>query len=123
MSRPLDRLSSDVSEIRIRFAIPPGRSMPNVARIRNFAIVTTTPNEACAELHNRMPVLLAPAAWLTWLGERPAELPALKALLAPYPSHEMIAWPVRPARRQCQKLRSESDRARCGCLSETTYAR
>jgi hypothetical protein len=39
--------------------------------------------------------VLAPA-WPTWLGERPAELPALKALLAPYPSDEMIAWPVSP---------------------------
>ena len=25
-------------------------------RIRSFAIITTTPNELCAELHNRMPV-------------------------------------------------------------------
>ena len=27
-------------------------------RIRSFTIVTTTPNELCAELHNRMPVVL-----------------------------------------------------------------
>jgi putative SOS response-associated peptidase YedK len=25
-------------------------------RVRSFAIITTTPNELCAELHNRMPV-------------------------------------------------------------------
>jgi hypothetical protein len=29
-----------------------------------------------------------------WLGEEPADLPQLKALLAPYPSDEMICWPV-----------------------------
>ena len=63
-------------------------------RIRSFAIITTTPNELCAELHNRMPVVLAPEAWPVWLGEEPADVPELKALLAPYPSDEMVAWPV-----------------------------
>ena len=41
-----------------------------------------------------MPVLLKPAAWPTWLGEGPADVPRLKALLSPYPSDEMISWPV-----------------------------
>ena len=39
-------------------------------RIRSFTIVTTTPNELCAELHNRMPVALKPAAWPAWLSAR-----------------------------------------------------
>src|ERR1700751_1430983 len=38
--------------------------------MRSFAIVTTQPNELCAELHNRMPVILAPEAWPAWLGRR-----------------------------------------------------
>jgi putative SOS response-associated peptidase YedK len=67
---------------------------PAGERIRSFAIVTTEPNELCAELHNRMPVVLAPEAWPAWLGEEPAEQRHLKALLAPYPSDEMICWPV-----------------------------
>ena len=62
--------------------------------IRSFAIVTTVPNELCAELHNRMPVVLKPEAWPVWLGEEPADAFALKALLAPFPSGEMICWPV-----------------------------
>jgi putative SOS response-associated peptidase YedK len=62
--------------------------------LRSFAIVTTTPNELCAEIHNRMPVILKPEAWPAWLGEHPATVPDLKALLAPYPSDGMIAWPV-----------------------------
>ena len=62
--------------------------------IRSFAIVTTTPNELCARLHNRMPVVLKPEAWPLWLGEEPADTSALKALLAPFPSDEMICWPV-----------------------------
>ena len=67
---------------------------PAGERTRSFAIVTTEPNELCAELHNRMPVVLATPAWPAWLGEEPADLPQLKALLAPYPSDGMIAWPV-----------------------------
>jgi putative SOS response-associated peptidase YedK len=63
-------------------------------RIRSFTIVTTTPNKLCAELHNRMPVVLKPEAWPVWLGEQPAGVPQLKAVLAPYPSDEMICWPV-----------------------------
>jgi putative SOS response-associated peptidase YedK len=43
-----------------------------------------------------MPVVLAPKSWRAWLGEEPADLPQLKALLAPYPSAEMTAWPVSP---------------------------
>ena len=62
--------------------------------MRSFAIITTTPNELCAEIHNRMPVILKAEAWPAWLGEEPAEVPQLKALLGPYPSDEMIAWPV-----------------------------
>jgi putative SOS response-associated peptidase YedK len=37
--------------------------------VRSFAIVTTTPNELCAQLHNRMPVVLKPDVWPVWLGE------------------------------------------------------
>ena len=60
----------------------------------SLAIITTMPNELCAEIHNRMPVVLKPAAWRLWLGEEPAEPAQLKALLAPYPSAEMACWPV-----------------------------
>jgi putative SOS response-associated peptidase YedK len=35
-----------------------------------------------------MPVVLKPQAWPAWLGEQSAEVPQLKALLAPYPSDE-----------------------------------
>ncbi len=67
---------------------------PAGERIRSFAIITTTPNELCAALHNRMPVVLKPTAWPAWLGEEPCDAPQLKALFARYPSEEMVAWPV-----------------------------
>jgi putative SOS response-associated peptidase YedK len=62
--------------------------------VRSFAIVTTEPNELCAQLHNRMPVVLAPDAWPIWLGEVPADQAQLKSMLVPYPSEEMICWPI-----------------------------
>jgi len=31
--------------------------------MRRFAIITIEPNELCAELHNRMPMVLKPASW------------------------------------------------------------
>jgi putative SOS response-associated peptidase YedK len=63
-------------------------------RIRSFTIVTTTPNELSAELHNRMPVVLKPDTWPAWLGEQPATVRDLKAMLVPYPSDGITAWPV-----------------------------
>jgi putative SOS response-associated peptidase YedK len=70
------------------------RSPSSGERVRSFAIITTEPNELCAQLHNRMPVVLAPEAWPAWLGEEPAGEAQLKALLAPYPSNGMVCWPV-----------------------------
>jgi putative SOS response-associated peptidase YedK len=64
--------------------------------VRSFAIITTTPNDLCREIHNRMPVILKPEAWPAWLGEEPAGVPELRSLLAPYPAGEMICWPVSP---------------------------
>ena len=62
--------------------------------VRSFTIVTTTPNELCADIHNRMPVILPPTAWPAWLGEEAAEPVELKAMLAPYPADDMAMWPV-----------------------------
>jgi putative SOS response-associated peptidase YedK len=49
---------------------------------RTFTIVTTTPNEAIADLHDRMPVVLPDDAWDRWLAPTtdPGEL---RAMLAP----------------------------------------
>ena len=37
---------------------------------RTFTIITTTPNEALADLHDRMPVVLSDDAWARWLDPR-----------------------------------------------------
>ncbi len=68
-------------------------SRVNNETIRSFTIVTTTPNALCAEVHNRMPVILPPDAWPVWIGEEPAAEGELKSLLVPYKG-EMVMWPV-----------------------------
>ena len=67
---------------------------PAGGRVRSFAIVTAAPNALIAELHDRMPVILAPEDWPAWLGEKPADPERLKALLAPYPADDMVIWRV-----------------------------
>ena len=59
-----------------------------------MAIITTTPNELCGEIHNRMPVILKPDTWPAWLGEEHSDAARLKGMLGPYPSDEMTCWPV-----------------------------
>jgi putative SOS response-associated peptidase YedK len=56
---------------------------PAGERIRSFTIATTTRNELCAELHNRMPVVLKPEAWPAWLGEEPATVRHLRLCSPP----------------------------------------
>jgi len=58
------------------------------------AIITTTPNELLAPIHNRMPVILPPESYEQWLD--PAEQPPdrLQALLRSYPAEQMTAYPV-----------------------------
>ena len=48
------------------------RASARLWRRGGFAIITTEPNELCAELHNRMPVALKPRSCRVWLGEEPA---------------------------------------------------
>jgi putative SOS response-associated peptidase YedK len=51
---------------------------------RTFTIVTTTPNTAVADLHDRMPVILADGSWERWLGgESRADPSELLAMLQP----------------------------------------
>ncbi len=66
-------------------------------KLKTFTILTTTANEFLAEVHHRMPVMLAPESWSIWLGETSATSTQLKALCAPFPSERMTCWPVDPA--------------------------
>jgi putative SOS response-associated peptidase YedK len=57
------------------------------------AILTTTPNELVAPIHNRMPVILDRADLDLWLDPE-ADLGHVGALLAPAPTDALTRWPV-----------------------------
>lgn len=62
--------------------------------VDSYTIITTEPNELCAPIHDRMPVIVAPKDYGKWMdvdGTSPEE--ALK-MLRPYPASKMTAWPV-----------------------------
>ena len=59
---------------------------PDGSHLETCAIITTTPNENLAEIHDRMPVILAEEHWGVWLDPTMEEPPALTELLVPCPS-------------------------------------
>lgn len=70
---------------------------PGGEPLESFTILTTEPNELVAPLHDRMPVILPPNGWDTWLDPTLDDPSALSRLLRPYPPEGMIAHPVTPA--------------------------
>jgi putative SOS response-associated peptidase YedK len=64
---------------------------PTGEAIETYTILTTDANELMRELHNRMPVILAPADYGAWLD---ADHPDAQALLKPCPPERMTAYPV-----------------------------
>lgn len=67
------------------------RAMIDGSPIDSFTILTTTPNDATAGLHHRMPVILHPQDYDRWLdpGEKEVE-----DLFAPFPSEDTQVWVV-----------------------------
>ena len=53
---------------------------------RTFTILTTTPNDRIAPLHDRMPVILDPADWSLWLAPALEDVGELHGLLRPSPA-------------------------------------
>jgi putative SOS response-associated peptidase YedK len=66
-------------------------------RVRSFTILTTTPNELMGSIHNRMPVIIPPDKWDTWLDSGNTDVDALAELLVPAPEELLMVWPVDPA--------------------------
>jgi len=64
--------------------------------LRSCTIVTTEANELLSPVHDRMPVVLPPGAWDTWLDPAVEDLNVVKGLLVPLPSSDLAMWPVRP---------------------------
>lgn len=62
--------------------------------LRTCTIVTTTPNKLLAPIHDRMPVVLPPEAWDTWLDRENDDVDTLAALLQPAPDDLLELYPV-----------------------------
>ena len=60
------------------------------------AILTTSPNELVAPVHNRMPVILGRDSLAAWLDPE-ADLGLVQSLMAPAPADTLRIWPVSTA--------------------------
>ncbi|MBI3159185.1 MAG: SOS response-associated peptidase [Chloroflexi bacterium] len=67
---------------------------PDGSEVYSTTIITTEPNEMIGRLHNRMPVILPPAAYEQWLDPAEQTADKLQPLLRPYPAGEMMHYPV-----------------------------
>ena len=66
--------------------------------INSCTIITASSNELMRTIHDRMPVILPPEAWDTWL--TPSQLPddaLMSILMKPLASEHMQLWAVSPA--------------------------
>jgi putative SOS response-associated peptidase YedK len=61
-----------------------------------FVMVTTAPNGLIARVTDRMPAVILPEAWGTWLGENGATAAEANALLAPYAGELDMAPQAKP---------------------------
>ena len=58
--------------------------------IRTFAIITTDANEMVAEIHDRMPLIVAPGDYERWLSDDSDP----HDLMRPFPAEPMRMWPI-----------------------------
>jgi len=65
----------------------------NGKTVISCAIITTEANELLSPIHDRMPVILQPAAYDAWLDPK-TEPQVLNRLLQPFPASEMKSYPV-----------------------------
>jgi putative SOS response-associated peptidase YedK len=58
--------------------------------VRTFAVITTDANELVAEIHDRMPLILAPKDYTRWLSDEPDP----RDLMRSFPAEPMRTWPI-----------------------------
>lgn len=79
--------------------------------LNTFTILTTGPNELMKPIHDRMPVILPPAAFDLWLDPKVQDAAALDPLLAPSPPEALEAYRIgtnvnSPARDDAECIRA-----------------
>ena len=67
---------------------------PEASPIETCTVLTTEANELVRPIHDRMPVIVAPADYDLWLDPAVEEPAELSRLWGPYPAGEMAAYPV-----------------------------
>jgi putative SOS response-associated peptidase YedK len=65
-------------------------------KIDSCAIITTDANETIQPLHNRVPVILSPRDFSTWLNPDETDAARLQELLKPLPVDMLTLFPVSP---------------------------
>ena len=53
-------------------------------------MITTDANELVAEIHDRMPLILAPGDYASWLSDEPDP----RELMRPFPAEPLRMWPI-----------------------------
>ncbi len=71
---------------------PPGDA--EASALESCSLLTGEPNELQAKLHDRMPIILDPAHYNTWLDPANENRERLQAMLVPFPSERMTVRPV-----------------------------
>jgi putative SOS response-associated peptidase YedK len=99
---PLDAAPVAIAVIWDRLREADGRAL------LTFAMVTAEANPLIAAITDRMPALLEPGDWAKWLGEEPATVDELKAMLKPssraFDMRRAAKPPPKPANRDQAEL-------------------
>lgn len=64
---------------------------PDDEILRTCCLITTGPNEVMEPVHDRMPVIVSPVDYATWLS---GDADTVLGLVKPYPSDAMQTWAV-----------------------------
>lgn len=67
---------------------------PDGCWLESAALLTTEANEVVAPIHDRMPVILRPEDYASWLDPGRQGPESLRPLLRPYAADAMVAYPV-----------------------------
>jgi len=62
--------------------------------VESCTLITTDANAVVGQVHNRMPVILDPGSFDTWLDPNEQRAEVLQALLAPLPDDSLTTYPV-----------------------------
>lgn len=62
--------------------------------LRTFTIITTAASKRTAQIHDRMPAILNPHDYETWLDPAYRDRDRLQSLLTPYEGDDLISYPV-----------------------------